>query len=148
MYEQMLIPYDGSTESEKGAIHGIELAAELGSTVHGLYVIDLPGVPRAMSLRDDEEELREEYRKYGEEELSKLGEIAAEHGVTFEQHMRTGAPAEEIVEFAGDEEMDVVVMGSAYRGKLGNLIGGTTDRVVRTSPVPVITNRMKVDDPQ
>ena len=29
MYDQILIPYDGSAESEKGAINGIELAAAL-----------------------------------------------------------------------------------------------------------------------
>lgn len=146
MYEQMLIPYDGSKESIKGATHGIELAAELGATVHGLYVIDLPGVPRAMSLRDDEEELREEYREYGETELTALGEIAADHGVDYERHMRSGSPSDEIIDFANEADVDVIVMGSAYRGKLGNLIGGTTDRVVRSSTVPVITHRMNVDE--
>ena len=146
MYEQMLIPYDGSKESRRGAKHGFELAAALGSTVHGLYVIDLPGAPRAMALRDDEEDLREEYREFGERELQTLSEIAADHGVEFESHMRTGSPSEEIVDFARTEDMDVVVMGSAYRGKLGNLIGGTTDRVVRSSSVPVITHRMSAED--
>lgn len=146
MYEHMLIPYDGSKEARKGAEHGIELAAELGATVHGLYVIDLPGVPRAMALRDDEEEIREEYREYGERELTALGELATDRGVEFEQHMRTGSPSDEIVDFADEEEMDVVVMGSAYRGKLGNVLGGTTDRVVRSATVPVITKRMEIDD--
>ena len=146
MYEHMLLPYDGSTEAKKGATHGIELAAQLGSTVHGLYVIDLPGAPRALALRDDEEEMREEYRDYGEDQLAALADIAADHGVDFESHMRTGSPSEEIVEFAEEEGMDVVVMGSAYRGKLGNLLGGTTDRVVRSSPVPIITHRMSVDE--
>ena len=146
MYEQMLIPYDGSKEATKGATHGIELAAELGSTVHGLYVINLPGAPRAMAIRDDEEELREEYEKYGERELETLGEIAADHGVEFESHMRTGSPSEEIVDFARTDGMDVIIMGSAYRGKLGNLLGGTTDRVVRSSTVPVITQRMSSDE--
>ncbi|MDS0261165.1 universal stress protein [Haloarcula sp. S1CR25-12] len=146
MYEQMLIPYDGSKEAKRGATHGIALAAELGATVHGLYVIDLPGVPRAMALRDDEEDLREDYRDYGERELQALREIATDHGVGFESHMRTGSPSEEIVDFARSEEMDVVVMGSAYRGKVGNLLGGTTDRVVRSSTVPVITHRMSGED--
>ncbi|MDS0280711.1 universal stress protein [Haloarcula onubensis] len=146
MYEHMLIPYDGSKESTKGATHGLELAAELGSTVHGLYVIDLPGAPRAMALRDDEEDLRAEYREHGERELAALAELAADHGVEFEHHMRTGSPSDEIVDFADEEGMDVVVMGSAYRGKLGNLLGGTTDRVVRSSKVPVITKRMELED--
>jgi len=146
MYEHMLTPYDGSKEAMRGARHGIELAAELGSTVHGFYVVDLPGAPRSLSLRDDEEEMRQEYREYGQKELQALGEIATEHGVEFQSHIRSGKPSEEIVEFATEEEMDVIVMGSAYRGKLGNLLGGTTDRVVRTSEVPVITERMGVDE--
>ena len=146
MYEQMLIPYDGSKEAKRGAAHGIELAAELGSTIHGLFVIDLPGAPRAIALRDDEDDLREEYREYGERELEALGRMVAEHDVAYETHIRTGTPNDEIVDFAADENMDVIVMGSAYYGKLGNLLGGTTDRVVRTSPVPVITQPMGMND--
>ncbi|WP_367175299.1 universal stress protein [Haloarcula rubripromontorii] len=146
MYNHILVPYDGSDEARKGAEHGIELAAALGSTVHALYVIDLPGTPRALALRDDEEEMREEYRNYGEEVLANLGTVAEEHGVDYETHFKTGAPSEEIVEFAEDEGMDAIVLGSAFRGKLGNLLGGTTDKVVRTSSVPVISQRMSVND--
>jgi len=146
MYNHILVPYDGSDEARKGAEHGIKLAAALGSTVHALYVIDLPGTPRALSLRDDEEEMREEYRNYGEEVLANLGTVAEEHGVDYETHFKTGAPSEEIVEFAEDEGMDAIVLGSAFRGKLGNLLGGTTDKVVRTSSVPVISQRMSVND--
>lgn len=146
MYEHILVPYDGSDEARKGAEHGIGLAEALGATVHALYVIDLPGTPRALSLRDDEEEMREEYRAYGEDVLADLGDVAADHGVAYETHYRTGAPSEEIVEFAEDGKMDAIVLGSAFRGKLGNLLGGTTDKVVRTSSVPVISQRMSVDD--
>lgn len=146
MYDKMLIPYDGSDEAEKGARHGLELAAELGSTVYGLYTVNLPGAPRALSIRDDEESLREEYREYGEQTLSELRELAAEYGVDCETEMRTGSVADEIVEYADTEDMDVIVMGSAYRGKLGSLLGGTTDKVVRTATVPVISQRMSADE--
>jgi nucleotide-binding universal stress UspA family protein len=146
MYEHILLPFDGSDEARKGAVHGIELAKSLGATVHGLYVMDLPGAPRALSIRDDEEQLREEYAAYGERVLSELGEVAAEHGVAYESATRTGAPAEEIVDYAEESGVDVIVMGSAYRGRLGNLLGGTTDKVVRTATVPVITQRMHEDE--
>lgn len=146
MYDHILVPYDGSEEARRGAEHGIELAAALDATVHALYVIDLPGTPRALALRDDEEEMREEYRDYGEEVLANLATVAEEHGVAYETHFKTGAPSEEIVEFAEDESMDAIVLGSAFRGKLGNLIGGTTDKVVRTSSIPVISQRMSVND--
>jgi nucleotide-binding universal stress UspA family protein len=146
MYDHILIPYDGSDEARKGATHGIELAAALGATVHALYVIDLPGAPRSLSIRDDEEQMRREYREYGEEVLEEICSVAGQHGLDCETHIKTGTVSEEVVEFAETEGMDAIVMGSAYRGKVGALIGGTTDRVVRTATVPVVTHRMEEDD--
>jgi len=146
MYDQILIPYDGSDESRKGAEHGIELAAALDAGVTALYVIDLPGAPRALALRDDEEEMRERYREYGEEVLDEICSVAREHGVDCSTAFRTGSPAEEITDFADSEGMGAIVMGSAYRGKIGMILGGTADRVVRTSRVPVVTQRMNVND--
>lgn len=146
MYENILIPYDGSDEARKGAKHGIELANALGSRIHVLYVIDLPGVPRALSLRDDEKQLREEYREYGDKVISEVCDIADKYGVESMRATRTGSPSDEIVKFAEQEEMDAIVMSSAYLGKLGNLLGGTTDRVVRTATVPVISQRMEYSE--
>ena len=146
MYDTILLPYDGSKEARKGAKHGIGLAAALGATVHALYVIDLPGVPRAMSLRDDEESMREEYREYGEEITGELCEMAAEEGVECVTAIKTGAPGEEIVDYADDEGMDAIVIGSAYRGKFRALLGSTAEKVVRTAEVPVVTTRMEMNE--
>jgi len=146
MYQTILIPYDGSREAEKGATHGLELAAALDADVHGIYVIDLPGAPRALSLRDDEEQMRAEYREYGEDILDDLGDRAAEHGVGYSSTIRTGSPSKEIVDYAEAEGLDAIVMGSAYRGKIGGILGSTMDKVVRTARVPVVTQRMKVEE--
>lgn len=146
MYDTILIPFDGSDEAVKSAEHGIELAASVGATVHAMYVIDLPGSPRTVYVRDDEEELREEYREYGEEVTGEICDLASDAGVDCDTVIKTGSPAEEIVEYAEDEELDAIVIGSAFRGKVGALLGGTTDRVVRTSSVPVITTRMTIDE--
>jgi nucleotide-binding universal stress UspA family protein len=146
MYDTILIPYDGSDEGEMGARHGIELAAALGSEVRALYVIDLPGVPRALSIRDDEEQMRAEYESYGERILGDICEVAADNGVDCTSTTRTGSVTDEIVDYAEESDVDAVVMGSGYRGKVGVLLGGTADKVVRASTVPVITKRMSVED--
>ncbi|MFC7165312.1 universal stress protein [Halospeciosus flavus] len=146
MYEDMLIPYDGSEEGTKGVEHGLDLAAELDSTVHALYVVDLPGAPRALSLRDDEETIREEYEAYGEEVLDEVRERAVDRGLDCETVIRSGPVSDRIVEYAETEGMDVVVMGSAYRGKIGNLLGGTTNKVVRSTTVPVVSKRMEASE--
>lgn len=142
MYDTILIPFDGSDEGELALEHGIELAATLGATVHALYIIDLPGAPRTVYVRDDEEELREEYNAYGEEVTNEVCEAAADAGVDCVTAIKSGSVAREIVDYADDEDLDAIVMGSAYRGKLGAILGGTTDKVVRTSTVPVISHRM------
>lgn len=146
MYDTILIPYDGSDEGRKGAEHGIDLAAELGSSIHALYVVDLPGVPRSVYLRDDEEEMRERYHNYGEEVTEEIADLAAERGVECTTAIRTGSVSETIVEYAEDEGLDAIVMGSAYRGKLGSLLGSTMEKVVRSATVPVITHRMQADE--
>ncbi|MEF8883578.1 MAG: universal stress protein [Haloarculaceae archaeon] len=146
MYDAILIPYDGQDESDRAAKHGIELASAVGASVHALYVIDLPGAPRTVYVRDDEEQLREDYREYGEGVTEEICERASDAGVDCTTAIRTGSPAEEIVEYAEEEAMDVIVMGSAFKGTFGAVLGGTSDKVVRTSTVPVVTTRMTVED--
>ena len=146
MYDTILIPYDGSDEARRGAEHGIELAAALGASVHALYVVDLPGAPRTVYIRDDEEQIREEHRDYGEKVTEELCGMAGEQGVECTTAIRTGSPAEEIVDYAEEHGMDVIVLGSAYQGKFRALLGSTADKVVRTAGVPVITTRMGVEE--
>jgi nucleotide-binding universal stress UspA family protein len=146
MYDRILIPTDGSAPAEKGANHAIELAAALGATVHALYVADLPGVPRALALRDDEEEVRERYREHGKEVTGDVRDVAADAGIECVTAMKSGSVHEEIADYAEDEDIDVIVMGTAYRGKVGALFGGEAEKVVRTSTVPVTTVRMRDDE--
>ena len=146
MYDTILVPFDGTDEAQKGAKHAVDLAASVGAAVHALYVVDLPGTPRTVYIRDDEEEMREEYRKYGKEATTEVCNMAAERNVDCVQALQSGTVHEEVVEYAEDNEVDLIVMGSAYRGTLGAVFGGNVERVVRGSSVPVTTIRMRVDE--
>lgn len=146
MYDTILIPYDGSDEARRAAKHGIELASALGSSVHALYVIDLPGAPRTVYVRDDEETMREEYREYGQQATDEICDFAADAGVDCTTAIKTGSPGEEIVDYAEEAGVDAIVMGSEYQGRFRAVMGSTTDKVVRTAEVPVISTRMTVND--
>lgn len=141
MYDTILIPYDGSEEGEKGADHGVDLAAALGASVHSLYVVDLPDSPRGPFIRGDEDQLREDYREYGEECNEEISEKAAGKGVDCTTAIRSGPPGQEIVEYAEEEELDAIVMGTGYRGKLAGLLGSTAEKVLRSTDTPVTTVR-------
>jgi nucleotide-binding universal stress UspA family protein len=145
MYDDILIPYDGTEQADLGAEHGVDLAASVGATVHALYVIDLPGAPRTVYVRDDEDELREEYREYGEDVTGDVCEMATEAGTDCVAAIESGSVHEEVADYAEENGIDLIVVGTPFRGKLGALLGGTSDRIVRTSPVPVTTVRESAD---
>jgi nucleotide-binding universal stress UspA family protein len=146
MYEEILVPTDGSNEADKATDHAIALANAVGATLHALYVIDLPNAPRALQIMDDEEETRERYREYGQEVTDDVREAAASVDVECVTAMRSGSPHEEIVAYADEEGMDLIVMGTGYRGRIGALLGSTAEKVVRTSDVPVTTVRVTEDE--
>ncbi len=142
MYKRILIPTDGGRKSEKAAEHGIELARELDATVHALYVMDLPGAPRTPYIYGDEEEMKRKYREYGEEVTAKVREKAEAAGVDCETVITSGTVHEEIVTYADQEDIDLIVMVAGYRGRFGGLVGSVTEKVVRSSNVPVTALRM------
>lgn len=56
--------------------------------------------------------------------------------------MRSGVPVDEIRGYLGDQPVDVIVMVTHGRTELRRLIAGSVaERLVRTSPVPVLTIR-------
>jgi len=146
MYETILLPFDGSNEAERGIGHGIGLAEALDATVHVLYVADLPGAPRTVYYTDDDDEVRDRYQEYGERITAEVCEQAREAGLDCVPAIKFGRPSTEIVDYAEEEGIDAIVMGSAYGGTLRTLLGSTTDRVVRTSTVPVITHRIEMQE--
>ena len=51
-----------------------------------------------------------------------------------------GTPVDRILQYIADEGIDLVVLGTHGRGAVGHLLlGSVAERVVRRSPVPVLT---------
>ena len=51
-----------------------------------------------------------------------------------------GHPVSEILRFATDERIELIVMGTHGRGPLGHMVmGSVAERVVRHAPCPVLT---------
>lgn len=143
MYNRILIPTDGGRKSKRAAEHAIGLAAMIDATVHALYVMDLPGAPRTPYIYGDEEEMKEEYRTYGEEVTDEVCARAADAGVECVTAIEKGAIHEEIINYANETDIDLIVMTAGYRGTFGGLLGTVTERVVRSSNVPVTSLRME-----
>lgn len=137
MYDQILVPTDGSEGSEIAFEQALDLAKTYSATVHLLYVVE-PVAVSSVQL----EMLEEELRRRGEVVLQELAGRAKSQEVTAITELRSGRPAEEILEYVDENEMDLVVMGTHGRTGLDRyLIGSVTEKVVRLSEKPVLTVR-------
>lgn len=65
-----------------------------------------------------------------------------QEGDNYSQDVIQGIPYEEIVKHAVTDDCDLIVMGTHGRGGLDHLLfGSTAEKVVRKSPIPVMTIR-------
>lgn len=135
MYDRILVPTDGSDCARAAADHAIGLARTHDATVHALYVLHL-----RPSLEPNLEVVLETLESVGEEALVGVSRRGDDADVEVVTETRKGVPHEVICEYADEEEMDLIVMGTHGRAGLERvLLGSTTERVVRRSPVPVLT---------
>ncbi len=145
MYDSILIPTDGSDRGAAAVEHGIELAAAFGATVHAIYVIETKAHYPFTSAGHDPTEVQE-HRDYGEKTVEAVVEDAVDRGLDGVGVVKSGRVAQEIVEYAEDHTLDAIVIGAQGRSGLDRyLIGGTTEKVVRTADIPVITVRSDED---
>lgn len=141
VYSNVLVPTDGSEEANKAVDQAIDLASECDAAVHALYV---HGPPRTTlpSEAMRHEETREEYLEWGEEITAEVADRAEERGLRGVSVVVEGVPHEEINRYATENDIDIVVMGTAGRtGLRDRLLGSVTEKTSRTSDIPVLIAR-------
>ena len=140
MYDDILLPTDGSAGMETVIDHAARLATEHGATLHALYVVDtasLTDVPMEASMEGVSQALTQE----GETALQQVQRRTDE--ATVETDLIEGSPAREITTYAAENPCDLVVMGTHGRSGMDRLLlGSVAERVVRSSSVPVLTVRV------
>ncbi|MFC7046401.1 universal stress protein [Halobacteriaceae archaeon GCM10025711] len=139
MYQNILVPTDGSSLAEEAAEHGIDLAKNYDATLHVLYVVDM-GEIGFTAIPDDIVETKDLLRGRGEEAVQRIVEMAGDAGVETVTKVDSGVPSDTIIEYLDEHDVDLVVMGSRGRSDLSNIvIGSTADRVIRRTDIPVQT---------
>lgn len=145
MYDDILLPTDGSAGMAAVIDHAGDLAAVHDATVHALYVVDtasLTDVPMEASM----DGVSQAFRHEGQTALEQVQQRAPED-VPVETDLVEGSPAKNITTYAANHPMDLVVMGTHGRSGVDRLLlGSVAERVVRSSSVPVLTVRVANED--
>jgi nucleotide-binding universal stress UspA family protein len=143
MYEDILIPYDGSDGAAEVLHHAAELAHWADATLHVLYVADTAR-DSVTVVEGHTVDALEQQGKDIVEEASKTLETL---GVPHETDIVQGNPAQTIVEYAERYDQDLVVMPTHGREGISRyLVGSVSEKVVRLSSVPVLSVRMQDDE--
>lgn len=136
MYDDILLPVDGSDGTEAALAHAESLGVAYDATVHVLHVADtnrdsvttLPAGDTVDVLSRKGTELVEDVAAVLDPTVSRRTEVLQ------------GDPHATIVDYAEEYGCDLVVMATHGRAGIERfLLGSVTDRVVRTADVPVLT---------
>lgn len=141
MYDAILAPTDGSDGATAALEHAIDLAAAHDATVHALYAADMQ-----YSYDFDAERLLEIIEREGESVVEEAAENCRADGVESVTVVQRGDPSRVILDYAGDHDIDLIVMGThGRRGIVRFLLGSVAERVLRLSETPVLAVRQQTD---
>jgi nucleotide-binding universal stress UspA family protein len=142
MSVHVLVAYDDSTQADRALACALESFPDAHVTL--LTVIDPAdaGSRRRLSLPPLGDEWLARAREHAETQLADATERARDAGVDVGTAIEVGRPANTIVGYARDHDVDHVVMGSHGRsGVTRILLGSVAETVIRRSPVPVTVAR-------
>jgi nucleotide-binding universal stress UspA family protein len=136
---RILVPHDFSDTSNGALVYAIGLARNFGAQLVLLHVGD-----RARMEFETEFPLGLEgaVEDAVRERLLKILTPIEQTQLKPEFAVRPGFPAAEIVQYAKDHQIDLIVMGTHGRGVVGHAVmGSVAEKVVRMAPCPVLTVR-------
>jgi nucleotide-binding universal stress UspA family protein len=140
--QTILVPTDFGETSDHAIEAALDLAKALRAKVHVVHVYQIPvyGFPDGAFVPGPEIAAR--ISESSEKGLLAVLDRFKDRGIPMAKSLRTGAAHEEIVACAKELPAQIIVMGTHGRGAIAHaLLGSVTERVVRTSPVPVLTIR-------
>ncbi len=132
LIERILCPVDFSVPSREGLRYGAFFSARYHARVYVLHVLD-PGHGRGPVEDPADGPARERAERFVAEAVA---------GFPVEVEIRKGKPFVEIIRFARERDVDLIVLcAHGQGGGSFSWIGSTAERVVRKSPCPVLTVR-------
>ncbi len=126
---EILVPTDFSRHSESAIGYATDLARQSSARLHVIHVMNgsAGGAGRSDLIRQALERIG---KSIGPEEELRLDTV---------KQVVEGDPYTAISKYAGDQGIDLIVMGTHGRSGLARLtLGSVTERVLRESPCPVL----------
>ena len=145
-FKRILVPLDGSPLAERALPVAISLAQRYGSEILLVRVLEIPKPTPPTShpevtigwVREARTQAHQEAQSY----LDAQQQEVYRQGIEVRALMRDQSPAEDIIQVASSEKVDLIVMSTHGQGGLARGdFGSVADKVARHSPCPVLLVR-------
>ncbi|RXA19897.1 universal stress protein [Methanosarcina sp. MSH10X1] len=142
LFKRILVATDGSENAERAASYGINTAKAAGAEVHALYVISTQHAVTTRTVMGWSEAFEEYLANKGGAAVGNVEKLGREAGVKVKPAFLKGIPADKILEYADENNIDLIIMGThGLTGIKKFLIGSVAEKVVRHSKIPVMVIR-------
>jgi nucleotide-binding universal stress UspA family protein len=140
---KLLLPLDGSKQSELAVPHVEELAAQLKAEVVLLHVVaptyfaySIPGETIEMPFTAED---MERFRAKSEHYLESVAEALRKRGIATSTEVAIGTAADEIIRLSDEMPVDLVVMSTHGRSGISRwAFGSVADKVIHAANAPVL----------
>lgn len=137
-FKHVLVGTDFQECTEAAVAYAVEIASHYGASLTVVHAFELPYSYEVLDIDELLEASEQAAATKLDEVLEKVRtRVPAATGI-----VRSGVPWEEILAVARQQAADLIVMGTHGRKGLPHaLLGSVAEKVVRLSPVPVLTVR-------
>ncbi len=148
-FKKVMIATDGSDYSRLAADKGIELARLSGGTVYAVCVVSTAYLSYmsgdyyfSVGVNPYWELMHEALKNQGQQAVNYVKDLGEIKGINVESVLLEGNPSDELIRYAEEEKMDIVIMGTLGKTGLDRLLlGSVAGNLVRHSKVPVMVVR-------
>jgi len=144
--QHVLVPIDFSATADRALAYAIALAQQLQARLTLLHVLDMTPV----TMDEMTAGMTATYLEAQETEAQRLLQASRERvqraGLQGESLLVQGPPPQTILDTAGEQGVDLIIMGTHGRTGLARvLLGSVAEHVVRQGPCPVLVVRRAPD---
>jgi nucleotide-binding universal stress UspA family protein len=136
---KILIPIDGSSSANR-AVENVIASKDLLREAPQVFLLNSQWKLASgnVKLFINQETINDYYREHGMEALSAAREKLDAANMAYSYHISVGTPAEAIVRYAQEQQIDQIVMGAQGQDALSTLLlGSVVSKVLHLANMPV-----------
>lgn len=141
--KKILVPIDFSDYSKSALKYAVNFCKNFNAEMILIYVVEPVIYPPDFSMGQIAiPSVNAEWDERARQELNKLAKEEIPDSVPVKTIIKTGKPFLEIIENAGDLDVDLIIIATHGRTGVEHILfGSTAEKVVRKAPCPVLTLR-------